>query len=194
MNMINWLDDTVYSGMTAIMSPVLTEVVKIITHFGDVIVVVALSAILFAIPKTRKSFGIPVSIAVIVAGVLSQAFKYIFARARPDEIYHLVQASNSSSFPSAHTMLATAFFAVIALIVFHKWKHSGKRTGILIACDAMVVLVGLSRVYLGVHYITDVIAGWIFGFAIAYITYRVVVKRKSKKTKKKEEPSEDDLE
>ena len=100
----------------------------------------------------------------IISGVAgSIAFgwllKWCFDRPRPPEFYHLVE-SYGASFPSAHSVYAATFATLVILLAQH---HANRLFFISIAC-VWLLLMGLSRVYAGVHYPTDVLAGWSIGF------------------------------
>jgi undecaprenyl-diphosphatase len=103
----------------------------------------------------------------MVGGVwISQMLKHGFLRDRPDAVYRAVEAHNSS-FPSGHTLLATAVFLTLAMLVARVTADRATRVFALTVAVLGAVLVGLSRIYLGVHWATDVIAGWSAGLVWA---------------------------
>lgn len=103
--------------------------------------------------------------------------KYLIARPRPPEMYQLVH-SYGASFPSAHSTYAAALGC---LAIFLSLKHPEKRLIWICAC-AWIILMGSSRVYLGVHFPSDVLAGWGISFIWIALLYLVCVKfSKSKK-------------
>lgn len=120
----------------------------------------------------HRSAGWLVLAATLGGWFLSTAFKGAFARPRPDFVPHLSYAT-SSSFPSGHAMMATVVYltlgALLARLVkarWAKWYFVGVGT-------VLTLLVGASRVYLGVHYPTDVLAGWSAGLAWALTCWLV---------------------
>ena len=115
------------------------------------------------------------------AALVMSAFKEIFERPRPDVVPHLVEVS-SASFPSGHSMVSTAAYLTLAVLIA---ETSERRVGVYVVAVAalLCVLIGLSRVYLGVHWPTDVLAGWCAGAAWAMacwlVTYPLAGRQRS---------------
>lgn len=155
-------------------------IVPFITRLGDAgILWIILTVILLLIPKTRKT-GIILTAALLVDLVLCNLlFKNLVARTRPFDVNTAVQLlvakPKDYSFPSGHT--AASFASVTALYLAGEkkmWK----------AAFVLAVLIALSRLYLYVHYPTDIIGGVIFGSLSGYMGYRIVEwMRKKKKIK-----------
>lgn len=109
--------------------------------------------------------------AILVAAVVGQSIivgqlKNLFERARPDIVPHLAEAT-SYSFPSGHSASAAAVYLTLAAILTRETARRREKAFLIAASVLLVVLVGFSRVYLGVHYPSDVLAGWAFGAAWA---------------------------
>jgi undecaprenyl-diphosphatase len=109
------------------------------------------------------------AITMIGASFLNTTLKLAFKRPRPTPFFDLTPPE-TYSFPSGHSLASCCFFAGLAAILSGRIKSKRTRTIIWIAASAMFVLIGLSRIYVGVHYTTDVIAG----FAAALIWILVV--------------------
>lgn len=96
----------------------------------------------------------------------SQGLKAIFNRPRPQEIFHAVEVVNSS-FPSGHAMLSASVYLTLGALAARFSTRLRLRVFALAAAIALTLVVGLSRVFLGVHWPTDVLAGWCVGAAWA---------------------------
>ena len=106
--------------------------------------------------------------AVLGESILSNALKEFFGRPRPDIVPQLVHAT-SMSFPSGHSTSAAAIYLTVAALIARETKQRIVRNYVFFAAALLALLVGASRVYLGVHYPTDVIGGLSFGAAWAAI-------------------------
>ena len=113
-----------------------------------------------------------VVVAAVGAGILGEGLKVWFARARPQIVPHLVHVG-SASFPSGHSMLAVVTYLTLGALLARFIPRRRSRTYCVVVALMLALLVGLSRVYLGVHYPTDVLAGWSAGLAWALLCWLV---------------------
>ncbi|TWT55065.1 phosphatidylglycerophosphatase B [Rubripirellula amarantea] len=104
--------------------------------------------------------------------VISLALKQVFARPRPDIVPHL-SIVHTSSFPSGHSMLSAVVYLTLGTLVASVLPNRSLKIYILAVACLLTFIVGLSRVYLGVHYPTDVLAGWIAGLVWALLCWIV---------------------
>lgn len=151
------------------MSPVLTLLMKGVTHLGDSAAIVVFCLILFVVSKTRRTMALPVSMAVISSAIFNIVLKHIFARSRPD-ILRLI-SETGYSFPSGHAMNNAALYTMLILLIWWYVKNTHLKITLSSICAALTILIGYSRVYLGVHYAGDVLGGWLFGFALSMLIY-----------------------
>jgi len=122
-------------------------------------------------------------VATAGGGLLSELLKWWFARKRPEIVPHLVNVG-SASFPSGHSLLAVVTYLTLGAVLARFVPRRRSRTYCIVVSLLLALLIGLSRVYLGVHYPTDVLAGWSAGLAWAlpcwlvarYLQYRGRVK------------------
>jgi membrane-associated phospholipid phosphatase len=160
------LDDGITAWFQTDATATLTTFWRTVSFFGSVIFLTAASAIVATILALRRSFYRLLSVALAVGGgaFLNLVLKHLFHRHRPVLENPLVTLS-SFGFPSGHTMGATIFYGVLALAIGHSMQ--GWRGRILAAGPAAlaIALIGVSRIYLGAHYFTDVIGAVAVGLA-----------------------------
>lgn len=157
----------VYAFVIEHISPALTNIAIIITNMGSFGAVAAVAGLLLVLPKTRIKLGVPVAFNAGLAAGLNIILKQIIARERP-EILRLTYETGYG-FPSGHAMNNAALYTLIIQIVFRLTKRRKIRIPVLIGGSVITLLIGVSRVYLGVHYAGDVLAGWIMGVAAALV-------------------------
>ncbi len=160
-NLIASFDSAVYNLLSSNMSDGLTNIVKSITFFGDVkfiVPVLILSVIIGAALNEIKS-GAIVAIFVIVSDLIKTILKIIIHRPRP-EVLHLVQ-EGGFSFPSGHTIAAASLSGILIYLILKSEMNKNLKIVLSSILALMALLVGLSRVYLGVHYASDVLGGFI---------------------------------
>ena len=114
---------------------------------------------------TRKHVDTLVLLAsVLGATMLSESLKFGYSRPRPDLVAHAVETLGSS-FPSGHATLSAATYLTIGALLAHAQERRGVKSYIHVTAILLALLIGVSRVYLGVHWPTDVLAGWCVGAA-----------------------------
>ena len=131
-----------------------------------------------ALVKRWAALGIFLA-AIVGASVLNALFKFSFHRDRPQVVPHLAEVSNAS-FPSGHAMISAATYMTVGALLAHTQPSRSVRIYLLSLAAALSVLIGLSRLYLGVHWPSDVLAGWAFGSAWALLFW--IVSRGAEKT------------
>ena len=158
----------VYATVSGWVSPGLTGVMIAVSGLSAWYVILAVNLVIVLWPRARRAWGWTVAASSIVTPLLNSALKTLIARPRPDVA--VLDAASGYSFPSGHAMNSAALVAIITLMVWTSTPRRGPRFGVLAAAVVLTGSVGLSRVYLGVHYAGDVIAGWIAGVAVAWAT------------------------
>lgn len=157
-----YLDNTWMKDLYMIRSPFLTDFMFFITLFGaDLTIILGTIITYFFKRMDRKRESIIFGTAGIIGFILTFVLKYIFARNRPDMSVLVVM--DSFSYPSGHSMNAFIFYGLLAYYTIVFTKREVLEVAIAVISIGMIILIGISRVYLGVHYPTDVIAGYIGG-------------------------------
>lgn len=167
-------ENLVYAEAVEHMNPFLTNIIRIITHLGDPIIVTSITILLVIIPKTRKRVGYPMAAAVIVSEALNLILKEIFARERPN-ILQLVNET-TYSFPSGHAMINTTVYTMLGIFAIKYIRSKKIKISVIIMCIIMPLIISFSRVYLGVHYAGDVLGGMLLGFAVTVFIYALLKK------------------
>ena len=142
----------------------LTVIMKVITNLSSAYVLIAITLGTLIFIKNKK-VGLCVAGNLIIATLLNQLLKYIIQRPRPDG-YRLI-AESGYSFPSGHSMVSMAFYGLIIYLI---WKMVKNKKIKYISCGILgllIPMIGFSRIYLGVHYASDVIGG--FAISIVYL-------------------------
>jgi undecaprenyl-diphosphatase len=164
------LDSAILLAVAKRRTPWLTMTAVDVTALGSITLVVLFSAFtLLVLLVLRDRMGaLQLVVASVGAGILTIVTKDIIERSRPTEAQQLIAASGFS-YPSGHSASTSALYLTIAIIACRYVRHSGARATIFLAVSAVLLMVGASRVYLGVHYATDVVSGISLGAAWALV-------------------------
>lgn len=141
--------------------PLLAAIARGITVLGEgeVMILISVAGALLLLWRRRPGLGLALIAVTLVGRVLVSAQKYAIGRLRPEDNEHLVQV-HSPAFPSAHAANSMIVFLTIALILTANTRWQRAAAGLAIGLS---LLVGSSRVVLGVHWPSDVVGGWAFG-------------------------------
>jgi len=162
------LDRTIYEALYAGHRPVLLAVARVFTALGEptVLIGACLLCTLWLWYAGRARLGLTLLLIALIGRALSEAQKYWIARLRPDIEPHLVVV-RTSSFPSGHATSSMIFYLAlaVALTAHTRWNRTAAAGAVLLS-----LLIGTSRVMLGVHWPSDVIGGWAFGMLWVLLT------------------------
>lgn len=142
----------------------LPQSVTDITALGGFTVLTLLTCLVvgFLLASRKPGTALFVALAITSGALLSTALKGLFVRQRPEIVPHLVQVS-STSFPSGHAMNSAMVYLTLAALLARSQEEAKVRVYLIAAAITLTAMIGFSRVYLGVHWPSDVLAGWTFG-------------------------------
>lgn len=150
------------------------SVVEITTLGGYPVLVTLVTAVAGFLLVYRKFGPAIFMVAAIVSGtVVSQLLKIVYDRPRPDIVDHLV-ATHTASFPSGHATMSAVVYLTLATMIVRLVDDVAVRIYVILMAVLLTFMVGMSRIYLGVHWPSDVIAGWALGTAWACLSWLAV--------------------
>lgn len=159
-----YFDDKVRNYVHTFASPPLTFIMQIASFLGDTIFLIAFGAsivIFFLAIKRRRPAAI-FAITTVGSGLLISALKLFFQRARPEPFFDTILPA-SFSFPSGHSLGSLCFYLALAAIITVRIENRLIKTATWLVAFFLVLLIGISRIYLGVHFPSDVVAGYAVG-------------------------------
>ncbi len=179
-------DRAIADYLHSLATPPLTTFFLVVTTFGSIEAIAFLGVVVAAFFAWRRQWFIVGTWLAGVAGsaVLNHLLKGLFARPRPF-FEHPLLIESSYSFPSGHAMESFVVYGMLAYFAVLALKTWRARTAVVFAAALLVVLIGLSRMYLGVHYFSDVLAGYAAGgvWLSALITGAETVRRGKQRSK-----------
>ena len=149
---------------TFLISDFATPIAKFITNFGGAIFIILLTVILIAVIKNKK-IGLSILTNLAIITILNQLLKRILQRPRPTE-YRIIEESGYS-FPSGHSMISMAFYGYLIYLIYKYVENKNVKWILISLLSVLICFIGISRIYLGVHYTSDVLGG--FWISISYL-------------------------
>ena len=146
-----------------------TPIAKFITNFGGAIFIILLTVILIAVIKNKK-IGLSILANLAIITILNQLLKRILQRPRPTE-YRIIEESGYS-FPSGHSMISMAFYGYLIYLIYKYVENKNVKWILISLLSVLICLIGISRIYLGVHYTSDVLGGFLISisYLVIYIS------------------------
>ena len=173
------IDTNAYSFIADnIMNDSLTPILKVITELGGVAFTVVAGVLIFIFCKKIRWF---VTFDLVGVTLINQLLKHIIRRPRPN-ILRLVEESGYS-FPSGHSMVSMTFYGIIIYLVYENVNDKYLEWLLITLLSLLILAIGFSRVYVGVHYFTDVIGGFLLGLAYLVIYVNIYNNRVGKNEK-----------
>ncbi len=158
-----FLDKAIWNFFYSVRSPLLTKIMLGFSFLGGQLAIIAVVVIaIFLLLEKHRREAFLLSFLFVMSGIIDTILKLFTQRPRP-EIAPL-QNLTDFSFPSGHAMNSFVFYASIAYLFYQTSRNKKQSTLLALFVSIIILIVGLSRIYLGVHYTTDVVAGYIAGF------------------------------
>lgn len=166
------IDNNVYNFISKnIMNDTLSSILKCVTHLGGVAFIVLLGVLCFMFCKKNRWF---ITFDLVGCTVINQTIKHIVRRPRPN-VLRLVSESGYS-FPSGHSMISVAFYGLVIYFVYKNINNKYLKWALISLLSLLILTIGFSRIYVGVHYFTDVVGG--FFLALAYLIVYIYIYNK----------------
>lgn len=163
------IDNNVYNFISKnIMNDTLSSILKCVTHLGGVAFIVLLGVLCFMFCKKNRWF---ITFDLVGCTVINQTIKHIVRRPRPN-VLRLVEESGYS-FPSGHSMISVAFYGLVIYLVYKNVNNKYLKWTLITLLSLLILTIGFSRIYVGVHYFTDVVGG--FFLALAYLIVYIYI-------------------
>ena len=154
---------------TFLISDFVTPIAKFITNFGGAIFLIGLTVLLITLIKNKK-IGLSIFANLVIITGLNQLLKRILQRPRPTE-FRIVEETGYS-FPSGHSMVSMAFYGYLIYLIYKYVKNKYIKWSLIVLLSCLIVGIGTSRIYLGVHYTSDVLGGFLISvsYLVIYIS------------------------
>ena len=154
---------------TFLISDFATPIAKFITNFGGAIFLIIATIILFILIKNKK-IGFSIISNLVIVTVLNQLLKNILQRPRPNE-FRIIEETGYS-FPSGHSMVSMAFYGYLIYLIYRYVKNKYVKWILIVLLSILICTIGISRIYLGVHYTSDVLGGFLISisYLVIYIS------------------------
>lgn len=168
-----YIDEYVYSLISKLRSSDMTNIIKIITNIGGTIIITVVTILSLFIFRNKK---INICIILNLLGIFilnNVLIKNIIARDRPSGINIIEE--NGYSFPSGHTAISTVVYGYLIYLIYNYVSNKKLKYVLISILSIIILVVGLTRIYLGVHYTSDVLGGYLLG--ISYLLMFTYVTR-----------------
>ncbi len=167
-------DTVVREFIYGLRSDGLTAFFRTMTAIGNAQTIALICILFLLIPRVRVSWGLPMTATALTAAAIQYALKVSFHRARPDLALHLI-VQGGYSFPSGHSFSVLIFYGMFLFLCRLNLNNRSAANVLTAFFPCLIALIGFSRIYLGVHYPTDVLGGWSAGLSVLMIMISAVL-------------------
>ena len=152
----------------------ITPYMKIITNFGGATCLITITILLLILIKNKK-IGLITLTNLVLITILNQILKIVLKRPRPTE-FRIINETGYS-FPSGHSMISMAFYGLLIYLIYKKIKNKYLKATLIIILLLLILAIGISRIYLGVHYVSDVIGGFLISMSYLIVYIKLIKKK-----------------
>ena len=179
-NIINF-DTNTYNVVSRFISNDFTGFFIFVTNFGSRSYLIVISLIILIFIK-KKKYGFSILFNIFLSKLITNLLKIIIKRPRPIGINLITEGGYS--LPSGHSLISMAFYGYLIYLIYKNIKNKIIKYFLIFILSILIISIGLSRIYLGVHYTSDVLAGFLAGlsYLIIYVSLvnQFIEKRKQK--------------
>lgn len=175
--MINTIDNLIYEAIIKTMNFNITAIMIFISFLGSAITLITLALASIFLVKDKK-YSKLIILNLALSFILNRILKLIIARPRPPRLRLVIE--NGYSFPSGHSMVSFAFYGFLIYLINKNLKNKKIKYSLIVLLSLLILLIGISRIYLGVHYVTDVLGGYIIGLIYLIVFIKILKKKKIK--------------
>lgn len=176
-NLTTSFDTIMYNLITFKMNNLITSIYKVITFFGSTLFIILLCVfflILFIILK-KKNYGLIITSVLVISTIFNNLIKVIICRERPDVLKLVVE--NTFSYPSGHTMASVSMYGILMYLVLKSNMNKKLKITLSIILGILPIIIGMSRIYLGAHFATDIIGGFVLSIILLLIETYIIDKK-----------------
>lgn len=178
---IHVFDNYIYSGISKLINPTMTKIVKVVTDLADPIFIVVFALIfsyIVGIKKKDRKTALLFCLNLVMVALLNFGLKNLFARTRP-ELINIIKESGYS-FPSGHSSISMGVYGYLIYLINTRLNNKKIKVTSSILLGMLIMLIGTTRIYLGVHFASDVIAAFLFTLSYLIIFTHITDKREEK--------------
>lgn len=164
--------DKLAYNLFKIRTPLLTKIFLIITNLGSPYILIFLTILSYFIKNKKISLSITSNLILIT--IINQLLKIIIKRPRPSELFLITETGYS--FPSGHSMVSLSFYGLLIYFIYKYLKNKKLKIFLITILSLIIFLIGISRIYLGVHFVSDVLAGFLLSVSYLIIYIKIINK------------------